>query len=135
MGLGLGLALLTEKLEYFLFGVLEKWLGTRRAGARHGAGSSSMPQHLDFRCRYPAPARPASSRRTGVTVTAADARLALTTAYVGMWGDLESARGVWVTDVHALVTRTTPATGKAVSAAEAERWCAKALPKQDKQTR
>jgi hypothetical protein len=48
-----------------------------------------------------------------------------------MWGDLESARGVWVTDVPALATRATPATGKAVSAAEG---CAKALPKQDKQT-
>jgi hypothetical protein len=52
-----------------------------------------------------------------------------------MWGDLESARGVWVTDVHALATHATPANGKAVSAAEAEAWCAKALPKQDKQTR
>jgi len=62
-------------------------------------------------------------------------RHALATAYVGMWGDLESAGGVWVTDVHAQVTRATPATGKAVSAAEAEAWCAKALPKQDKQTR
>jgi len=40
---------------------------------------------------------------------------------------LESARGVWVTDVPALATRATPATGKAVSAAEAEAWCAKAL--------
>jgi hypothetical protein len=85
--------------------------------------------------RVPPPARPASSRRPSVTVNAADARLALDTAYVGMWGNLESARGVWVTDVHAQVTRTTPATGKAVSAAEAEAWCAKALPKQDKQTR
>jgi len=55
-------------------------------------------------------------------------------AYLGMWGDLESARGVWVTDVPALATSATPATGKAVSAAEAEAWCAKALPKQDKQT-
>jgi len=126
--------------------ILEKRLGARGAGAGHGAGSSSTPPHLDFRCRYPArhtfpemrvppPARPASSRRLGVTVNAADARLALATAYVGMWGDLESARGVWVTDVHALLTRATPATGKAVSAAEAEAWCAKALPKQDKQTR
>jgi hypothetical protein len=85
--------------------------------------------------RVPPPARPASSRRPGATVNAADARLALATAYVGMWGDLESAGGVWVTDVHAQVTRATPATGKAVSAAEAEAWCAKALPKQDKQTR
>jgi hypothetical protein len=46
-----------------------------------------------------------------------------------MWGDLESARGVWVTHVPALATRATPATGKAVSAVEAEAWCAKALPK------
>ena len=68
----------------------------------------------------------------GVIVNA-DARLALATAYVGMWGerDLESARGVWVTDVPALATRATPAAGKAISAAEG---CAKALPKQDKQT-
>ena len=85
--------------------------------------------------RVPPPARPASSRRPGVTVTAADARLALATAYVGMWGDLESARGMWVTDVHAQVTRATPATGEAVSAAEAEAWCAKALPKQDKMSK
>ena len=81
----------------------------------------------------PPQARPASSRRPGVTVNAADARLALATAYVRMWGDLESAPGVWVTDVHAQVTRATPATGKAISTAEAEAWCAKALPKQDKQ--
>jgi hypothetical protein len=62
-----------------------------------------------------------------------DARLALATAYVGMWGerDLESARGVWITDVPVLATRATPATGKAVSAVEG---CAKALPKQGKQT-
>ena len=66
--------------------------------------------------RVPAPARPASSRRPGVIVNA-DARLALATAYVDMWGerDLESARGVWVTHVPALATRATPATGKAVS--------------------
>jgi hypothetical protein len=36
-------------------------------------------------------------------------------------------------DVHAQVTRATPATGKAISTAEAEAWCAKPLPKQDKQ--
>jgi hypothetical protein len=47
---------------------------------------------------------------------------------------VESARGVWVTDVPAPATRSTPATGKAVSEAEAEAWCATALPKQDKQT-
>jgi hypothetical protein len=39
-------------------------------------------------------ARPESSRQPGVTVNAADARLALASAYVGMWGDLESTRGV-----------------------------------------
>jgi len=65
-----------------------------------------MPQHFDFRCQSPArqvtpemrvppPVRPALSWRPGVTVNATDARLALATAYVGMWGDLESARGVW----------------------------------------
>ena len=82
--------------------------------------------------RVPPPARPASSRRPGVIVNA-DARLALARAYVGMWVelDLESARGVWVTDVPALDTRATPATGNSFSAAEG---CAKALPKQDKQT-
>ena len=117
-----------------------------RVSAREGhALSSSTPPQLDFRCRHPARqispemrvpplARPASSRRPGVTVNAADARLALATAYVGMWGDLESAPGVWVTDVHSQVTRATPATGKAISTAEAEAWCATALPKQDKQT-
>jgi len=49
-------------------------------------------------------------------------------------GGLESSRGVWVTDVHAQVTRATPATGIAISTAESEAWCAKPLPKQDKQT-
>ena len=111
---------------------------TRRRIVEHAAT-------LDFRCWHPArqispemrappPARPASSRRPGVTVNAAYARLALATAYVGMWADLESSRGVWLTDVHAQVTRATPATGKANSTAEAEAWCAKPLPKQDKQT-
>jgi len=42
----------------------------------------------------PPPARPASSRRPGVTVNAADARLALATAYVGSGGRGERARGV-----------------------------------------
>jgi hypothetical protein len=42
---------------------------------------------------------------------------------------------VGLTNVPALATRATPMTGKAVSAANAEAWCAKALPKQDKQTR
>jgi len=83
-----------------LFGILGKLLGAPGAGAGHGAGSSSTPPHVDFQCRQtspemrvPPPERPASSRRPGVTVNAADARLALATAYVGMWGDLESARG------------------------------------------
>jgi len=134
---------LTLQLEYFISGIMGNEASRRARG--HGAGSSSTPPHLDFRCRHPArqispemrvppPARPASSRRPDVTVNAADARLALATAYVGMWGDLESARGVWVTDVHAQVTRATPATGKPISTAAAEAWCAKALPKQDKQT-
>ena len=77
----------------------------------------------------PPRARSASSRWPGITVNASDDRLTLATGYVGMWGDLESARGVWVTHVPALATRATPATGKAVSAVEAEAWCAKALPK------
>ena len=79
----------------------------------------------------PLPARPASSRRPGVTVNAADAGLALATAYVGMWGDLESARRG--------VGHGRPPAGHARDAGERqsrrEAWCAKVLPKQDKQTR
>ena len=64
------------------------------------------------------------------------ARRALATAFVDMWleRDLETARGLWVTDFLALATRASLTTVKAVSPAEAEAWCMKALPKQDKQT-
>lgn len=78
-----------------------------------------------------APGAPGGVKAVRVT---AKARHALATAFVSMWRerDLETARGVWVTDFAALATRATQASGTTVTEAVAEAWCAKALPKQGK---
>ena len=115
------------------------------AGAGHGAGSSRTTATPCLPMSVPGPSAAAPAGDAGAPGAPGvgkaarvngDARLALAGAFVGLWmeRDLEGARGVWVTDFPALAKRATQESGKTVSAAVAEAWCAKVLPKQDKQS-